>query len=35
MFRLWVENEKNEKEELTSSPFYESIIIDGILPHKA
>lgn len=35
MFRLWVENEKNEKEELTSSPFYESIIIDGLLPPKA
>lgn len=35
MFRLWVENEKNEKEELTSSSFYESIIIDGLLPPKA
>ena len=34
MFRLWVENEKNEKEELTSSPFYESVVIDGLLPPK-
>ncbi len=35
MFRLWVENEKNEKAELTNSPFYESIAIDGLLPPKA
>lgn len=35
MFRLWVENEKNEKAELTGSPFYESITIDGLLPPKA
>ncbi len=34
MFRLWVENNKKEKAELTNSPYYESITIDGLLPPK-
>ena len=35
MFRLWVENEKKEKAELTSSPYYESVTIEGLLPQQA
>ena len=35
MFRLYIENEKGEKAELTNSPFYESVSIDGLLPTKA
>ena len=32
MFRLEVENEKKEKIELTNSPFFESVAIEGLLP---
>lgn len=35
MFRLEVENEKKEKIELTNSPFYESVAIEGLLPPQA
>lgn len=35
MFRLWIENEKKEMLELTNSPFYESVIVEGLLPPKA
>lgn len=35
MFRLEVENEKKEKIELTNSPFFESVAIEGLLPPQA
>ena len=35
MFRLLIENEKKEKIELTNSPFYESVKIEGLLPPQA
>ena len=35
MFEIWVENEKKEKLELTNSPYYESIKIEGLLPPQA
>lgn len=35
MFRLWVENEKGEKLELTNSPYCEVLAITGLLPEKA
>ena len=35
MFRLWVENEANEKIELTNSMNYESVTIEGLLPPAA
>lgn len=35
MFRLWVENEKGEKVELTNSPYFEVLEISGLLPDKA
>lgn len=35
MYRLWVENEKKEKIELTNNVAYEVIDIDGVLPAKA
>ena len=35
MFRLWVENERKDKAELTNSPYYESVQIEGLLPPQA
>lgn len=35
MYRLWAENEKKEKIELTNSPDYDVTEIDGLLPEKA
>lgn len=34
MLRVWIENDRKEKEEITNSPYYESIIIEGLLPSK-
>lgn len=35
MYRLFAENEKKERVELTNSPFFEVIEIDGLLPQDA
>ncbi len=35
MYRLWAENTKSEKIELTDSPYYDILEIDGLLPEQA